>query len=222
MCCRTEDRAKADRVPKPFLFSLHISRLLPSQKIFTSEKSSVWRLSHDDHQQAWHRGHQELRSWEGTGRLSTSAAAAAPPRALCRKRIECVCSAARVARVSDDHTPFAPFALRERLISYMRADLNVLPQTITFTPPLTLILGANGSGKTTVIEVRFPMISCARHSANLLVRIVQGRTSGVPSLCSCHGSRLLLPYRHCAWLRAVPFLPIQVSSAKFMLLACFL
>ena len=81
---------------------------------------------------------------------------------LCRKRIECVCSAAPVARVSDDSAPFAPFALRERLISYIRADLNVLPQTITFTPPLTLILGANGSGKTTIIEVRFPMLSCAR------------------------------------------------------------
>ena len=203
-----------------FIFPFNFSRLLPLLEfaIFAG-RSRIWRLSHDDHQQAWHRGHQELRSWEGAGRLSTSAAAAASPRALCRKRMECVCSAARVARVSDDR---APLAQRERLISYIRADLNVLPQTITFTPPLTLILGANGSGKTTIIEVRFPMISCARHSANLLVRIVQGRTLGVPSLCSCHGSRLLLPYRHCAWLRAAPFLPIQVSSAKFMLLACFL
>ena len=154
--------------------------------------------------------------------LSTSAAAAAPPRALCRKQIECVCAARATCVSADRGAPFAPFALRERLISYIRADLNVLPQTITFTPPLTLILGANGSGKTTIIEVRFPMIRCARDSANLLLRIAQGRTLGVPSLCSCHVSRLLLPYRHCAWLRAVPCLQIQVSSAKVMLLACFL
>ena len=99
-------------------------------------------------------------------------------------------------------------ALRERLISSIRADPNVLPQTIIFTPPLTLILGENGSGKTTIIEVRFPMIS-ARHSANL--RIVQGRALGVPFPATSH---VCYSHRHCSWLRAVLFLPIQVSSAK--------
>jgi hypothetical protein len=118
-------------------------------------------------------------------------------------------------------------ALCKRLISSMRADLNILPQTVAFTPPLTLILGENGSGKTTIIEVRFPMIS-ARHSANLLVRIVQGRTLGVPFPATSH-----VCYSHAGTTHGY----VRCSSSQFrlvlggtklnweeeqgMLLACF-
>ncbi|MGB1594454.1 MAG: ATP-binding protein [Promethearchaeia archaeon] len=37
-------------------------------------------------------------------------------------------------------------------------------QAITFSPPLTLILGPNGSGKTTIIEVRAPAASASTAS----------------------------------------------------------
>ena len=45
---------------------------------------------------------------------------------------------------------------KERLFALIN-ERDVLLQTITFTPPLTLILGSNGSGKTTIIEVSAPI-----------------------------------------------------------------
>ena len=55
-------------------------------------------------------------------------------------------------------------------------------QAITFTPPLTLILGPNGSGKTTVIEVSLQLLSRLDVTLSALAYCVH---DGPRHLCLC-------------------------------------